>query len=194
VRARIMVPVAAVFAVGAFGVFALFLRTRLGVLGSEELFANAEKERLGPAHRTYLALRSETEDTQAGLKQLGFFRCARNPWGEVLMALPDRVPASVQFTLLQHSYPPQPSASPLAPLPAPTNRVESGTVLLRGRTSNTEEVGALLEALGRPPFDALFAKAEIPPGAIKQELRREPGEPETLLFDIEIACHPRRFE
>jgi len=194
VRARIMVPVAAAFAAGLCLVFAVLLRTRLETLASDELVANLELERQTPSHRSYLDLKAVTEDTQAGLTQLGCFRNARLLWGDVLGALPDHVPDTVQFTLLQHAYPPQPAASPLAPLPAPTNRVEVGTILVRGRMSDTEGVARLLESLGREPFSGLFTKAEIPPGAIKQEGRRNPEDTETMLFDIDIACQPRRFE
>lgn len=194
VRARIMVPVGAAFLAALFVVFSLLLRTRLQTLASDELVANLELERQTPSHRSYLDLKAVTEDTQAGLTQLGYLRGARLLWGEVLGALPDRVPDTVQFTLLQHAYPPQPAASPLAPLPAPTNRVEVGGVLVRGRMTDTEGVARLLDALGREPFTPLFTKAEIPPGAIKQEGRLNPDDPETMLFDLDIACQPRRFE
>ncbi len=194
VRAKVMVPAFALLFFGAFLVWSFYIRSRTEVYASREASVNNEIERKTPAHREYLDLKAATSDTEAGLEQLGYFSNARIAWAEALEALARATPDTVQFTQINHSYPPQPSASPLAPLPAPTNRVEKGTVLLRGRMSHTAGVAELLEELKKEPFTELFSEVEVPPGAVKQEPRLDETAMETMLFDIRIEVDPRRFE
>lgn len=194
VRLRVVASVAAGFLAGLFAVLALVLRTVIGGVESSLLEAEVEKERLSQPHKDFLTLKTEMEAAKAGLTQLGFFRTARLEWGTVLGELPRQVPASVQFLELRHFYPPFPQSPPGSPLLAPTNRVETGRVVLNGRTTDSDSVASLLEAFHKPPLDALLVQAKIPPGAFRQEPRRQDNDVEALLFEVDAVCPPRRFE
>lgn len=194
VRGRIMALIAAGALAGTFGVFALVLRTLVGSVESDLLRTDVERERLDPQHKQILSLQSRLQTMKAGLSQLGYCRAGRLAWGETLTRLPSHVPGTVQFLELRHFYPPHPQSAPGTPLLAPTNRVETGRLVLNGRTTSSDSVAELLASFRRPPLDTLLSQARIPPGAFRQEPRRPGSTLEALLFEIEVECPPRRFE
>jgi len=194
VRFRVMAPVAAFVLAAIVLVLALVLRSSIGEVQSDLSRVQLEIKQLEPRHQDFKALTASWRTANAGLEQLRFFKSARLEWGAVLQALPQHVPASVQFLEFQHSYPPLPQPAPGAQLLASTNRLETGRVVVSGRTTSSDSVALLLAACREPPLNALLEQAKVPPGAFRQEPRRTLPDAEVLLFDLESECPPRRFE
>jgi Tfp pilus assembly protein PilN len=150
------------------------------------------------AHAIVLDLRTQQKETSAIIQHLGFYRHARLRFGETLARLPDLMPANIQITELRLPPPPPPLLNLQIPTLGPTNTLEQVTLRLAGRTVGdskaSESVNALLASLRTPAFTNLIQQADIPKGAFRQDVGRNPDNRETLLFEIRCVCLPRRFE
>lgn len=195
IRLRVMLPVFSLLAALGVAVWWSVLVARAHTLAVQKTGLENKLSALKPAHSALLALRAEEQDTAATLKQLTFYKSARVVFGETFAKLADHVPEKVQFTELRIPPPPPlPPPDPKKPLLGPTNPVERVTLRLAGRTSGPEPVNALLQTLRTPAFTNLIRSAEIPKGAFRQDIARNPANRETLLFELTCECAPRRFE
>ncbi len=194
VRMRVLAPIAAGFVAGSFLVGAVVARAILNMAHSGELALSIEKERLAGPYEELLRVERRATSVAAGLRQLGYLRDARIPWGRALELLPNHIPETVQLRDLRYAHPALPQAMSTTPLPAPTNRVEESRLTLSGRTADSESVEAMLKALRSETFAPWFERVDIPPGAFRSDDRRTGSGTAALLFELRAVCHPRRFE
>jgi len=200
VRLRVMLPVFCLLLVAALAVWWMLALTRAHAANQKLAAVNAEIESLSRSHQTVLSLCAEEKELSASLRQIGFYTNALTRFGGLLSGLPEHVPADIQITEL-YVPPPAPPPAP-APMPgvkaaAPTSTFECVSLRLAGRAGGdapADAVDSLLTALRKPDFTNLIVRAAVPPGAFRQEAARGQGNRNTLLFEIQCDCVPRRFE
>ena len=195
IRLRVMIPMTALFAAFSvalwWGLYAIRIHNQIQMKGELE----QEISELKPAHNALLALQAQERDFAAEARQIRFYQNSRVQFGETISKLGLIVPAKMQFTEMRVLPPPP---SPVDPLTlGPTNTAEVVTMRIAGRISGerpSEAVDALFSALRTPTFTNLIRTAEIPKGAFRQDLAKDPSNRETLLFELICGCAPRRFE
>jgi Tfp pilus assembly protein PilN len=197
VRLRVMTPMLALFA--ALGIGLWWGLYALGIHNQSLLKSDLQNEiaELTPAYNALLALRAQEGDIAATTRQIQLYRNARIRFGETVAKVAQVVPENMQLTELRVPPPPPFVLDPKSSALGPTNTVELVTLRISGRTTGTnssEAVNALLTALLTPAFTNLIRSAEIPKGAFRQDLAKNPGNREALLFELSCGCVPRRFE
>lgn len=198
VRLRVMAPLISILSVLVtlvwWGLIALRINTAAGLRDTLKI----EIDNLKPQHETILRLIAEEKEFSASLRQLAFYRNARLAFGDTFALLPEYVPENIQFTELRVlPPPPPPPPNPKKPELRNTNSLENVTARLIGRASGenaSSSVNDLLLALRSPALTNLFRSAEIPKGAFRQDVARGGANRDTLLFEINCTCQPRRFE
>jgi hypothetical protein len=201
VRLRVMLPVLSLLLVAALAVWWMLALTRTHAANQKLMAVKIDIDSLRLSHQTILALRAEEKELAASLRQMGFYTNSLVRFSEALCRLPEHVPADIQITELyvpQPAPPPAPPPKPGVPAAtAPTSTFERVSLRLAGRAGGgapADAINSLLADLRKPAFASLIVRASVPPGAFRQEVARGTGNHNTLLFEIQCECSPRRFE
>jgi Tfp pilus assembly protein PilN len=198
IRLRVMVPLMGFLLVIGTLFGWSFLAFQAHALSTQKTTVETDITGLKSAHAEILRLRQQEKEMAASLKQLAFYRSSQLKFGASLARLPEVVPANVQFTEMRVPTPPPFMPDPKTPNLGPTNTFESVSLRLAGKAGGdrpTDAVNGLLKALdNNPAFSNLIHHAEIPKGAFRQDTARGAVNRDTLLFEINCTCQPRRFQ
>lgn len=200
VRLRVMVPLVALLALAGILVWWGLFVFRLHAAVLQKSALSTDIESLKKTHQEVLQLRADEKEHLATIQQFALYRHSQLRFGDIFKQLADCVPGTMQLTELRIPLPPPP-LMPVVPkggqVLGPTNKTESVTLKLAGRASGEHpslSVKMLLDTISTPSFSNLIQRAEIPKGAFRQDTIRGASKQDSLLFEINCECTPRRFE
>ncbi len=198
IRLRVVFPLVGIVLVAGTLFWWSALTFKVRAAATQKTTAETNISSLKNAHDEILRLREEEKEMSASLEQLNYYLHSRIRFSEALASLPAHIPLDLQVTEMRVPPPPPfvPDAKSL--LSGPTNTLEGVTLKLSGKAGGkrpTEVVNALLKAIATSTdFTNLIQNAYIPKGAVRQDTSRGGRASDTLLFEINCECTPRRFQ
>ena len=158
---------------------------------------NQIQEQLQPEYKQALALNTEIKSVTALIAQLSAYKNSKLFYGKTFQQIPRHVLPNIQFTKFELLKPVRPLLEKDKESAGPTNKTESATFVITGRTSGVnafDAVDHLLSDLKKGTFTNLIQSAHIPKGSLRQDMKTKKELGEFLLFELECNCTPRRFE
>ena len=158
---------------------------------------NQIQEQLQPEYKQVLALNTKEKNVTALIAQLSAYKNSKLFYGKTFQQIPQHVLPNIQFTKLELLQPARPLLEKDKESAGPTNKTESATFVITGRTSGAnafDAVDQLLSDLKKGKFTNLIQSAHIPKGSLRQDMKTKKDESEFLRFELKCNCTPRRFE
>ena len=157
VRIRVMLPVAMMLAAAAMVLWWVIVygAVLLNTTSITSLENDIAAKKTG--HQKILDQMNESNELEAELEQLGYYRASRRTWGETFAHLAEVIPLKVQLTRLAIPPPPpqnlaNPKSPKLPPLWGPDATPEKVTLILAGRTTKETPVISMMESLEADTF------------------------------------------
>ena len=155
------------------------------------------QEQLQPEYKQALALSIKEKNVTALIAQLSAYKHSKLLYGETFRQIPLHVLPNIQFTKFELLKPAKPLLEKDKHSIGPTNKTESATFVITGRTSGAnafDAVNQLLNDLKKETFTNLIQSAHIPKGSFRQDTKTKQEVGEFLRFELNCNCIPRRFE
>jgi hypothetical protein len=211
VRLRIMLPTAAILVSVSMAIWWLIL-TGQDILAKTQMSnLRDDMERHQAENAKAIADAEMADELQSQLEQLeGYGESCKRRWSETLASLAEVMPLKVQLTKFEIPAPPpqvlsfvtvQKGKKRTVKLWGPTNKTESVSMVIAGRTPKETPVISLMESLEGDAFTNSIVIAKDPRNpnpspkvrSFRQDIPQRGEGSRMLAFEIEYTAKERRF-